>query len=65
MLEVLACREIAKNHPVDQLKVTLNFVSKSPNSSYRTACNLDNLGSMLMLGSTQIRVGATASLCAR
>ncbi|OTA34543.1 hypothetical protein BTJ68_06686 [Hortaea werneckii EXF-2000] len=26
LLEVLACREIARNHPVDQLKVTLNFV---------------------------------------
>ena len=27
MLEVLACREIAKHHSVDQLKVTLNFVN--------------------------------------
>ncbi|KAI7347031.1 NAD(P)-binding protein [Hortaea werneckii] len=27
LLEVLACREIARNHPVDQLKVTLNFVN--------------------------------------
>lgn len=27
MLEVLACREIAKEHPVDQTKVTINFVN--------------------------------------
>ncbi|RMX92951.1 hypothetical protein D0868_13126 [Hortaea werneckii] len=27
LLEVLACREIARNHSVDQLKVTLNFVN--------------------------------------
>lgn len=27
MLEVLSCREIARQHPVSQLKVTLNFVS--------------------------------------
>ena len=30
LLEVLACREIARNHPVDQLKVTLNFVRCNP-----------------------------------
>lgn len=29
MLEVLACRQIAAEHSVQQLKVTLNFVSKS------------------------------------
>lgn len=27
MLEVLACREIATQHPVKQLRVTLNFVN--------------------------------------
>lgn len=27
LLEVFACRQIAKEHPVDQLKVTLNFVN--------------------------------------
>ncbi|KAI7220200.1 NAD(P)-binding protein [Hortaea werneckii] len=27
LLEVLACREIARNHSVDQVKVTLNFVN--------------------------------------
>ncbi len=27
MLEVLACRQIAAEHPVKQLKVTLNFVN--------------------------------------
>ena len=30
LLEVLACREIARNHSVDQLKVTLNFVRCNP-----------------------------------
>ena len=27
MLEVLSCREITKEHPVEQLNVTLNFVN--------------------------------------
>lgn len=27
LLEVLICREIAREHPVDQTKVTLNFVT--------------------------------------
>lgn len=27
LLEVLTCREITREHPVEQLKVTLNFVS--------------------------------------
>lgn len=30
LLEVLACREIARNYSVDQLKVTLNFVRCNP-----------------------------------
>lgn len=34
LLEVLACREIAKEHPVDQLKITLNFASKTSVSSH-------------------------------
>lgn len=29
LLEVLACREIAKEYPVSHTKVTLNFVSPS------------------------------------
>ena len=29
LLEVFACREIAREHPVKQLKVSLNFVSDS------------------------------------
>jgi hypothetical protein len=28
LLEVLACRELVKKHPVSQTKVTINFVSK-------------------------------------
>ena len=27
MLEVLACREITREHPIDDMKVTLNFVN--------------------------------------
>ena len=33
MLEVLSCREIARQHPVSRMKVTLNFVSKYTSSS--------------------------------